>query len=112
MGGGALVAAEMAARKRRIQAVLDAFRLAGATSPERARTREQLGLGDSIELDQLYRTGVVLPGAEPDTWYLSEVAYVAHRGQVAGRRHIVVVVLIAIALFLVSLGYLIVMRRS
>jgi len=107
MGGGAVVVAA-AAHKRRLEFVLDAFRGSDATAPERARTFEQLGIIENMELDQLRRAGVVLPGVEPETWYLSERAYTAHRARVAARARRVAVaalVLVGLAIVVVAVVY-------
>lgn len=79
MGTGAMIAAAAAAKRRRTNAILDAFRLAGATVPERAASTEGMGLSSSRELDDLVTSGVIVAGSRPGTWHLSEAAYVAHR---------------------------------
>ena len=79
MGTGAVIAAAAAAKRQRTNAILDAFRLAGATAPERSASTEGLGLSGSRELDDLVSNGVIVAGSRPDTWHLNEAAYVAHR---------------------------------
>lgn len=86
MTAGAVVAAAAAARRQRLQRVLDAFRIADATAPERARTLASLGMSDSAELTHLIDAGVVAAGRTQGSWYLNEGAYVAHRD--ARRVHI------------------------
>jgi len=79
MAGGAVVAAAAAARAKRVQTILDAFRIAGATAPERARSLEQLGLERNAELNELIEHQVLLPAPRESGWYLSESAYIARR---------------------------------
>lgn len=108
MAGGAVIAAAAAAHKRRLEFVLDAFRGADATAPGRARTFEQLGIIENSEVDQLRREGVVLPGVESETWYLSERAYTAYRARVARRARRVAVaglVLVGVAIVVVAVIY-------
>lgn len=78
-GGGAAVAAIAAARQRRIQEIVDAFRLGDATSAERARSLDTLGLAPTGELKELIVDGVLMPGAREGTYYLSEVGYISQR---------------------------------
>lgn len=78
--GGAVVAIIAAEHARRMQEVTDAFRVAGATAPERARSLEELNLAHVASgAEALARDGVLLPGRGHDTWYLSEAAVVARR---------------------------------
>lgn len=74
-----MIAAAAAAKQRRTNAILDAFRLAGATAPERAASTEGMGLSSSRELDDLVTSGVIVAGSRSGTWHLNEAAYVAHR---------------------------------
>jgi hypothetical protein len=79
MAGGAVVAAAAAAHAKRIQNVVDAFRLADATSPDRARALAELSLAPDAGLAELTKAAVLLPGRRAGTWYLSEAAYIARR---------------------------------
>ena len=79
MGGGAVIMLAVAARRRRMNVILDAFRLAGATAAERAQALDLMGLSTSRELDELSDSGILLPGSRVGTWYLSEAAYIARR---------------------------------
>ena len=97
MNHGAMVAihgaARAAAERKAMARVLDAFRVRGATAPERARPLAELGLSDGDRvLGQLVRAGVVrgvdargrvtVLGddlARPVAHYLDEPAFVAHR---------------------------------
>lgn len=113
MGGGAVVAAAAAAHKRRTQFILDAFRTADATAPDRARSLEQLGVIENIELDQLCRAGVVLEGSEPGSWYLSETAYIANRANAARRvGRVAIVLAVVLVLFVAVLLYSLTSRQS
>jgi hypothetical protein len=90
---GAVVAAAAAARQRRIQQTIDSFRLGDATAPERARRLEDLGVLDSGETRDLIVEGVLLPGPQDGTFYLSEASYIYQRD---GRRRNLKVVLIVL----------------
>ncbi len=110
-GGGALVAIMVAARAQRLQAVTDAFRVAGATAPERARTLAALGVAQSEEAAELARVGVLVPGPERDSWYLSEVAVVARRAAGARRGSRTLLVSVLLLLAAVALGVLLANQR-
>jgi hypothetical protein len=113
-GGSALVGIMIAARAQRLQAVTDAFRIAGATAPERARTLAALGLGRCEEVAELARVGVLVAGPERDSWYLSEAAVVARRaaGARKGSRALMLSVLLLLAVVgAVALGVLMANRR-
>jgi hypothetical protein len=73
---GAVVIA--AAMRRREQEVIDDFRAAGATTPDRARSYVAIGLGDSLALRRL-RNRAVIREAAPDTYYLDEEVWAAVR---------------------------------
>ena len=85
MAGGAVVAAAAAAHAKRLQAIVDAFRLAGATAPARAQTLEELGIGRSTEVEELITQRVLVPVQSSGAWYLSESAYIARRDARASR---------------------------
>ena len=104
MAGGAIVAAA-AARRQRLEHVLDGFRLAGATAPERAQPLPDLGLSPSAELDELMRAGVINAGRQRSSWYLNEAAYVAFR-DARPRRVLRVTLAIVVALLALLLGLL------
>ena len=103
-GGGAAVAAIAAARQRRIQEAVDAFRLGDATSPERARTLGELGLAETNEIQDLFVEGVLVPGQRQGTFYLSEAAYIERRNDRRGLKAVllVVVIVLVIGLFFVA----------
>ena len=112
-GGGALVAILAAAHAQRVQAVTDAFRIAGATAPERARTLEALNVTHAAEAAELARVGVLVPGPERDSWYLSEAAVVARReaGARIGSRALVLILLLLAVVGAVAIGVLLEHRR-
>ena len=100
-GGGATVAAIAAVRKRRRREILDAFRLADATAPERARTIESLGLAGNRELDHFIEERLIVPGSRAGSMYLDESAWVAHRDASSSRQMRIIA---AAVLFLLALG--------
>ena len=112
-GGGALVAIMAAAHAQRVQAVTDAFRLAGATAPERARSLQALGVVHAAEAAELANAGVLVRGSGRDTWYLSEAAIVARRdaGARMSARALVLVVLLLAVVAAVGVGVLLAKRR-
>jgi hypothetical protein len=79
---------------------MDAFRLADATAPDRARTLDALGIAHTTEVDQLARQGVLVAGPRRDSWYLSEAAVVARRRTARPKRAVLLVVIV----LLVALG--------
>jgi hypothetical protein len=109
MGGGAVIAAAAAARRRRRREVLDGFRIAGATAPERARRVDELGLRESRELAELAESGVLIQGPRRDSWYLDEATYVAYRD---ARELRPVRAMVVVALLLVLVGTVLVMVVS
>ena len=78
---GAVVAAVAAARQRKIQEIVDAFRVTDATAASRACTLASLGLSESSEAHSLIVEGVLMPGADAGTYYLSEVGYLSQRNR-------------------------------
>jgi hypothetical protein len=101
-GGGAVIAAAAAAHERRLQAIVDAFRLAGATAPARAQPLDQLGLERTAEVEELVTKRLLVPVEGAGAWYLSESAYIARRD--AGPSRAVRILLVAIALAVVLAG--------
>ena len=90
-GGGAAVAAIAAARQRRIQEIVDAFRLADATAPDRARSLETLALSETGELKSLIVDGILMPGHREGTYYLSEVGYIYQRDDKRALKAVVII---------------------
>src|SRR4051812_48429953 len=91
MGGGAVVAAAVAARERRIQEVVDAFRIAGATAPDRARSMMELAVPSFDEAELLLQEGIIVPGPREGTFYLSEMAFISRRRTRKSRVKILIV---------------------
>ena len=80
MGGGAVVAVMAAAGRKRIAAIVDAFRGAGATEAEHATTFETLEIDPQWrETRELIDDTVLLHGGTPNSWYLSEINYVDYQ---------------------------------
>jgi hypothetical protein len=98
MGGGAAVAV-IAARQRRIQEIVDAFRLADATAADRARSLDTLGLPHNGELQSLIVEGVLMPGAREGTYYLSEIGYIYKRED---RRALKAVAIVMIVMLIIG----------
>ena len=111
-GGGAVVAIAAAAHARRVQEVTDAFRLAGATAPERAQSLAALGLTHAAAVDELARAGVLVAGPGRETWYLSEAAVVARRDAPVPRRMLVVLVIVLLATMAILVGVLLANRGT
>ena len=96
-GGGSLVAVLVAAQAQRTRAVMDAFRLADATAPDRARTLDALGIAHTAEVEQLAQQGVLVAGPRRGSWYLSEAAVVARRRAARPHRTVLLVIVVLLA---------------
>ena len=92
---GAAIAA--AAMRRREQQVIDDFRAAGATSPERAQSYTALGFGETLAVRRL-RNHAVIREAGPGVYYLDEEVWEAVRRS----RHRLLGVVIAILAVLLA----------
>lgn len=105
MGAGAVVAAAAAARAKRVQHIIDAFRLADATAPSRASSLTEVNAEHNAEFDALVGEGVVVAGQRAGTWYLSEAGYVRYRETRSrvSRRAVAMVLALAMALLGVAL---------
>lgn len=73
--GAAVVAAAMRMRE---QEVIDDFRAAGATSPDRAQSYTAIGRGGSLAVRRL-RNRAVIREASPGVFYLDEEVWAAVR---------------------------------
>ena len=111
-GGGAVVAAVAAARARRVRDVMDAFRLADATAPERARSLDEIGIAAPAEVAMLSEAGIVVQDPRSGGWWLSEQAYIAYRDQQPKKAIRVLLVFIAVALVIVAAGMLALMKTA
>lgn len=109
----ATIAVIAAAHAQRVQEVTDAFRLAGATAPDRAQSLEALGVQHVAEAEQLAQSGVLVSGPRGGTWYLSEAALVAQREAAAQTpRWLLVVIVVLVAIGAVAIGLLVARRSS
>jgi hypothetical protein len=78
MAGGIVMAAAAAqARRRRVAEVVEAFRAAGATAPDRARGLDDVLTGHAGEVRQLAEAGVLVAAPAGGRWYLDEAALAA-----------------------------------
>lgn len=112
MSGGAVIAAMAAARAQRVREVLDAFRLADATAPDRARSLDEIGIAAPAEVAMLSEAGIVLQDPRTGGWWLSERAYVAHRDREPKKAVRVLLVLVAITLLIVAIGMLVLLKTA
>ena len=108
---GANIAIMAAAAAQRNQRILDAFRVAGATTPERAASLADLGLSRDEALVACEQAGVVRPGSRPDHYWLDEAAYVARRHRKPARAVKYVVFAALLAIMLLLLGILLATRE-
>jgi hypothetical protein len=94
----AIMAASAAAAAQQRQ--LDGFRLAGATSPERARPLEAMGLPRDDTFARLVKEGVLHELGDGRAW-LDEAALIARRSAVPRRgARIVLVAMVALTAIL------------
>ena len=84
--------------RRKEQEVIDDFRAAGATSPDRAQSYTAIGLGESIAVKRLHNRAVIREAA-PGVYYLDEEVWAAVRRT---RRRIGTVFILLLAIFLVG----------
>ncbi len=94
--GAAVVAAAMRMRE---QQVIDDFRAAGATSPDRAQSYSAAGHGHYIAVRRL-RNRAVIREAAPGVYYLDEEVWAAVRRT---RRRLVTVFISILAILLLGL---------
>ena len=80
--------------RRREQEVIDDFRAAGATSPDRAQSYHAMGFGESLAVKRLHNRAVIREAA-PGMYYLDEEVWSA---VVRTRRRLVVTLLSVFAL--------------
>jgi hypothetical protein len=96
--GAPAVAAVM---RRREQEVVEDFRAANATSPERAQSYTALGFGESLALKRLHNRAVIREAA-PGKFYLDEEVWAAvrrTRRRIATMLVVVMLILMAGILF-------------
>ncbi|HEX8358998.1 MAG TPA: hypothetical protein VF613_02695 [Longimicrobium sp.] len=97
---GALIAI-LAAQAQAERRAFEAFRVAGATAPERARGLEALGITDSVGLRTLTKRGLVRE-AEPGLFWLDERAVAERSRPPKGLVRVVIVLLVVIGLAAVA----------
>ncbi|HEY1953379.1 MAG TPA: hypothetical protein VGG76_11305 [Gemmatimonadaceae bacterium] len=95
--GAAVVAAAM---RRREQEVIDDFRAAGATAPDRAQSYTAVGVGETLALRRL-RNRAVIREASPGIFYLDEEVWEAVRRT---RLRVATVVLVIFIIFAIGLS--------
>ena len=100
-----ILAAVVAAAERRF---LDAFRLAGATAPERAVRLEALGLSRDDAFDRLVAAGL-LRDAGASGYYLDEAAVIARRDRKPPRG---VWIALGVMLVLLLIGFVVLATRD
>ena len=97
--GAAVIVAAMRMRERE---VIDDFRAAGATSPDRAQSYTAIGRGESLAVRRL-RNRAVIREASPGVFYLDEEVWAAVR-RTRLRMVTVFVAILAVLLVGVALG--------
>ncbi|HET9424003.1 MAG TPA: hypothetical protein VFO55_01425 [Gemmatimonadaceae bacterium] len=110
VGAGATVALLAAAKEQRRQEVMDGFRLADATSPDRARRIEEIGIANYAEAEELLAQGVLVAGRREGTFWLSEPGYIAYRQRNASKGKVVALVIVSMVLLI--LGLVLVVRLA
>jgi hypothetical protein len=79
--------------RRKEREVVDDFRAANATAPERAQSYTAIGLGDSLAIKRL-RNRAVIREAAPGRYYLDEEVWAAVRRTRARMATVVISVLL------------------
>jgi hypothetical protein len=104
-GGGAVVAIAAAARARRIQEIVDAFRRSGATTPARATMIESLSIDTTqSEYEELLRDGVIRQIDGTSRLYLDENAYIVRRDARRDRAKLVMLTMLLVVAGMIGLG--------
>ena len=86
--------------RMREQEVVDDFRAAGATSPDKAQSYQGIGLGSSLAIKRLHRRAVIREAA-PGRFYLDEEVWAAVRST---RRRMATVFISVLALLLLGIA--------
>lgn len=102
MAAGVIVAAAAAREKAD---VLQRFRLADATSSDRAQSLDSLGLRPGGLVARLMAAGVILPGSRANRVYLSEAALVAYEHSTVNQTRMALMAAGAIALGAAGLAF-------
>jgi hypothetical protein len=90
-------------RREMRQSLLRAFRAAGALSPDRARTLEQLGLVES-DVFRTYRNNRIVREVRSGEFYLDEDAAKEYEAKILRWALVPVAVLAAMLLFAIARG--------
>ena len=98
MAPGSIVPIIIAAHAAAVRRVLEAFRVAGATAPDRARPPDALGIKRDGTFAELEKAGVLRAGHAPGTYYLDEVAHAARYSMRTRRKKIVLLILLLLVL--------------
>ena len=106
--GVAIAHAQAVAAERRL---MDAFRLADATAPDRARSPEEMNVVPDAAFGRLLAAGV-LRERPRGTFYLDEAAVIARRDATPKRGPLNAVLLVTILALTVGLIGLLVMQRA
>jgi len=93
--GAPVIAAVM---RRKEQEVIDDFRAAGATSPDRAQSYTAMGVGESLAVKRLHNRAVIREAA-PGMYYLDEEVWTAVRRT---RQRMATAIILILAIFLVG----------
>ena len=100
-----IIAVVAAAHARRLRETMDAFRLADATAPERAKPLEEIGARHQHEIDTLARDGILVQEPGGGGWWLSERAYITRRDRQPKRavKAVLAVVIVLLLVIMVTL---------
>jgi hypothetical protein len=112
MTGAAAGAAAAAAAARQLDLTLEAFRLADATAPNRAKPLESMGLVPSRAVTRLSEAGVILPAPNGNGVYLSEAAFVVYKRANAARAAWIAMAAGVVMLLAALAGFLLVARPA
>jgi hypothetical protein len=110
MAPGSIIPIIVAAHAAKVRRLLEAFRVAGATAPERARTLDALGVVPDGTLADFKEAGIIRPGPGAGTWYLDEGAHAARTA--SHTRGTKVVLLVLLAILIVGLVVLLTVRPT
>jgi hypothetical protein len=109
---GAMIGVIAAASARADADLLERFRIAGATAPERAQPLDRLGVSDSPGVTRYLTDGVICrsPSAA-DRYYLDEVALAAYRRRKRPAMVVAGLVVMGLALILGATVMMVTARR-
>lgn len=96
MAPGSIIPIIIAAQQAKIRRLLEAFRTAGATAPERARTLASLGVSPDDTFAELETARVIRPGPAAGTFYLDEVTHASRARRGRGTKLVLVTLLLLV----------------